>query len=67
MEISYKKLWDLVEENKMKKSDLMRAAKISKYTFSKLNHNEPVGLEVMKNICKVFHCDIGDVMEMIEE
>lgn len=67
MEISYQKLWKLVEENKMKKSDLLRAAKLSKYTLSKLNHNEPVGLDAMQNICKVFHCNIGDVMDMIEE
>lgn len=29
--------------------------------------NEPVSLEVMMCLCKVFHCDIGDVMEMIED
>jgi DNA-binding Xre family transcriptional regulator len=24
-------------------------------------------MEVMMNLCKVFHCDIGDLMEVIEE
>ena len=51
----------------MKKSELAMAAEISKYTMTKLNNDEPVSLDVMMRLCKVFHCDIGDVMEMIEE
>lgn len=67
MRISYNKLWDLMKKNKMKKTDLAKAAEITGYTMTKMNKNEPVTLEVMMRICKVFHCDIGDVMEMIEE
>ena len=51
----------------MKKSDLARAAQLSEYMISRLNKNEPVGLDTMLKICKVFHCNIGDVMDMIEE
>ncbi len=67
MRISYDKLWRLMKSNKMKKSELAMAAEISKYTMTKLNNDEPVSLDVMMRLCKVFHCDIGDVMEMIEE
>ena len=67
MAISYNKLWNLVRQNKMKKGDLARAAEISGYWMSKLNHDEPVRMEVMMRLCKVFHCDIGDLMEVIEE
>ena len=67
MRISYDKLWKLMKNNKMKKNELAMAAEISKYTMTKLNNDEPVSLEVMMRLCKVFHCDIGDVMEMIEE
>ena len=67
MAISYDKLWELVKSNKMKKGDLARAAKITQYSMAKLNKNEPVAMEVMIRICKVFHCDIGDLMEVIEE
>lgn len=41
--------------------------KISSYTMTKLNKDCPVNMEVMLNLCKVFHCDIGDLMEVIEE
>ena len=67
MAISYEKLWTLVRQNKMKKSDLARAADIKDYTMRKLNKNLPVQMEVMVRLCKVFHCDIGDLMEVIEE
>ena len=67
MAVSYYKLWKLVKQNKMKKGDLARAAEISKYAMQRLNHDEPVQMEVMMRLCKVFHCDIGDLMEVIEE
>lgn len=67
MAVSYNKLWNLVRQNKMKKGDLARAAEISGYAMQRLNHDEPVQMEVMLRLCKVFHCDIGDLMEVIEE
>ena len=67
MTVNYDKLWNLVKKNKMKKSDLAKAAKISEYAMSKLNKNKPVQMEVMLRLCKVFHCDIGDLMEVTEE
>ena len=67
MKICYDKLWKLVVDNKMKRQDLTRAAKISANTVTKLGNNKAVSLEVLLRICKVFHCDIGDIMEVIEE
>lgn len=67
MIISYDKLWKLVRDNKMKKKGLQAATGISPYIMSKLNHDEPVSMEVMIRLCQLFHCDIGDVMEVVEE
>lgn len=67
MQISYNKLLKLMIDNQMKRTDLIRAAKISSSTASKLFKNEPVSLEVLMRICKVFHCDIGDICEVILE
>ena len=67
MAVSYNKLWNLVRQNKMKKGELARAAEISGYWMSKLNKDQPVQMEVMLRLCKVFHCDIGDLMEVIED
>lgn len=67
MKVRYDKLWRRMKDNEMKKSDLAKAAEISSYTMTKLNRDQPVNMEVMLNLCKVFHCDIGDLMEVIEE
>lgn len=67
MSIRYDKLWSLMKTNKMKKSDLARAAELSQYTMTKLNQNKTVSMDVMIRLCKIFHCDIGDVMEIIED
>lgn len=39
MRISYNKLWNLLNDNRMKKSDLARAAQLSEYMISRLNKN----------------------------
>ena len=65
MRVSYNKLQKLMIDNQMKRTDLIRATAISSSTASKINKNEPVSLEVLMRICKVFHCDIGDICEVI--
>ena len=65
MAISYNKLWKLLIDNKMSKKDLRVATETSHYTISKLGRNEPVSLDYLIRVCQVFHCDIGDIMEVI--
>ena len=67
MRVSYDKLWRVMKNNKMKKSELAAAAEISDYAMTKLNKEEPVSLEIIMRMCKVFHCDIGDLVEIIED
>lgn len=65
MRISYNKLRKLMIDNQMNRQDLIRAAEITSYVATKLNKNEPVSMEVLMKLCKVFHCDIGDICEII--
>ena len=67
MNISYDNLWKLMKTNKMKKSELAQAADLSSYVMTKLNNDRPVSMEVMLRFCKIFHCDICDVMEVHED
>lgn len=67
MRVRYDKLRRLMKDNRIKKSELAKSAEISSYTMTKLNRDLPVNMEVMINLCKIFHCDIGDLMEVIEE
>lgn len=67
MAISYLKLWKLLLDKSMKKTDLITAADISTTTLAKLSKNQSVSMEVMGRICKALSCDIGDVMEMLPD
>ena len=67
MTVRYDKLWSLMKTNKMKKSELEKAAKISQSTMTKLNQDRVVSMDVMLRLCKIFHCDIGDIMEVVED
>ena len=51
----------------MKKKDLAKAAEISSYTMTKLNQDKVISMDVLLKLCKIFHCDIGDIMEVIED
>lgn len=66
MAISYDKLWKKLIDNKMKKTDLIKKASISSNVLARMGREEPVSLDSMEKICKLFHCGIGDVMEFIE-
>lgn len=67
MAVNYNKLWKLLIDKKMNKSELREAVKTSPNTIAKLGKNEPVSLAVLIRICKVLECDIGDIMEIVEE
>lgn len=67
MAVSYNKLWKLLIDNKMNKGDLGKTVKLSPNTVAKLGKNETVSLDILIRICKVLHCDIGDIMEYIPD
>jgi DNA-binding Xre family transcriptional regulator len=67
MTVNYNKLWKLLIDKKMNKGELREAVKTSPNTIAKLGKNEPVSLDVLIRICKVLECDIGDIMEVVEE
>lgn len=67
MAISYKKLWKLLIDKDMKKKDLGCIARISSSTLAKLGKDENVSSETLNKICLALECDIGDVMEIVND
>lgn len=65
--VSYKKLWILLIEKNMKKTDLRLQAGISTGALAKLGKNQHVNTEILTKICKVLDCNIEDIVEIIEE
>ena len=67
MRVSYNKLWKLLIDKNLKKMDLLEAVEMSPNTLAKMGRNEDVSMDVLKRICAFLKCDIGDVVEFIEE
>ena len=67
MNVSYKKLWKLLIDKDMMKKDLQKEANISWATLTKMSKGEVVSTEVLMKICKVLHCDVGDIVEFIDD
>ncbi|MEY8428521.1 helix-turn-helix transcriptional regulator [Lachnospiraceae bacterium 46-15] len=67
MNVSYKKLWKLLIDKDMMKKDLQKEAGISWATLTKMSKGETVSTEVLMKVCKVLHCDVGDIVEFIED
>ena len=67
MSISYNKLWRLLIDRNMNKSELRKQAKISTNAIAKMGKNESVSMDTMNKICKVLQCNIGDVMDFVTD
>ena len=67
MPVSYNKLWKLLIDKKMKRTELMELSGISTNVLAKLGHDESVSMDSIAKICKVLNCDIGDVMEITSD
>lgn len=67
MKVSYNKLWKLLIDKEMKKTDLIVAVKTSPNTIAKMSKNENVSMDVITRICEYLSCDVGDIMEMIPD
>ena len=65
MTVSYKKLWKLLIDKDMTKTDLRRAVGASSSTFSKLAHGEFVSGNLMARICRELNCNVGDMMDVV--
>ena len=67
MKMSYNKLWKLLIDKKMKKSDLRRNAKISSSTLAKLTNDKNVTTDVLVKICNELKYDVSDIMEFVPD
>ena len=65
MGVSYKKLWMLIIEKDLKKSQVRQMANISASTFSKMSKNEYVALDILVRLCIALECELSDIVEIV--
>lgn len=64
---SYNKLWKLMIDKKINKTQLCKAAGITTNAMAKLGRDESVPLETLEKICAVLHCSLDDIVEFDSE
>ena len=67
MAANYNKLWKLLIDKGMTKTDLRVQTGMSTSTLAKLSKNENVSMEVILVICKVLKCNVGDIVDATEK
>ena len=67
MPISYDKLWKLLIDKKMNRTDLKDASGISFNVLAKIGKNEYISMESLYKICSALDCDICDIVEFIND
>ena len=67
MYIDYSRLWKLLIDKNMTKTELMKETGLSSRIIAKLSKNKTVTTETLVKICSFLNADISDIMECMEE
>ena len=62
MGFSYNKLWKILIDEEMNKTEFQKAVKLSPTTVAKLGKNETVNMGILARICDYFDCGIEDIV-----
>lgn len=64
MRINYNKLWKLLIDRHMSKTDLRHLCGISTGTLAKLGKGESVSTDTLVKICEALNVDVSEIMEI---
>lgn len=65
-QISYDKLWKLLIDKKMNRTELKKKSGISTASLAKLGKGENLTTAVLLKICNTLDCNISDIMDVVE-
>ena len=65
MAISYSRLWKLLIDKGLKKTNLLDLCGISTNVLAKLGRAEYVSMDSLQKICAALSCNIEDIMEFV--
>ena len=63
MSVTYKKLWKLLIDRNMKRTDLKEASGVSFNVMARMGRDEIVSVESIEKICKAINCSVDDILE----
>lgn len=67
MATSYNRLWKLLIDKNMIRTEMVNKAGITGNILDRLAKNQPVSMRSMEKICSLLNCGIGNVMAFVSE
>lgn len=67
MAVNYNKLWKMMIDKKMSKTELTRLAGISTNAMAKLGKNEDVRVNILEKLCASLDCKLDDIVEFVPD
>lgn len=67
MDVCYNKLFKLLIDKNLKKTEFATLVGISQNTLAKLSHNEFVSMEILVRICRTMDCTLDEIIEILPE
>lgn len=65
MAVVYNRLWKLMIDKGINKTQLRTQAGITTNAMAKLGKNESVQVEVLSKICEVLNCGVDEIVEIV--
>lgn len=62
--ISYKPLWKMLIDKEISKTELRKKTGIAASTFTKMNNDQQVSLDVLARICVELNCGFDDIVQI---
>lgn len=66
-QVSYKKLFKLLIDKDLKKTEFASNAGISQNTLARMGKGQFISMELLVRICKYLDCTFDDVVEIVGE
>ena len=67
MSVCYNKLWKILIDKDMSKTQLIKAAKITTNAMARLGRNEDVRVDVLAKICITLGCTMDDILDIVPD
>lgn len=67
MHVCYDKLWKLLIDKHIRKTDLIKLAGISTNAMAKMGKSEPITMECLGKICNALDCTVDDILSFVYE
>ena len=67
MAVNYNKLWKMMIDKKMSKTELTHLAGISTNAIAKLGKNEDVRVNILEKLCTSLDCKLDDIVEFVPD